>query len=179
KRYLQSASSRLFAVDRRLAFIVQVSNNTRMKPWVPLATVLAVLTSHWLAASAQSPQTDPFDFLRPTIQFSARDKRQLDDRGVVLRILPANGQELATMVAASLNISPDGFIAKVKNIVALKKGPNAPQIDKFSTPPAVEDLRSLSPDASDIGAIARCRPNRCPLKLGAGEIERLHRVAAA
>ena len=83
------------------------------------------------------------------------------------------------MVAASLNVSPDGFVAKVKNIVALKKGPNVPQIDKFSTPPAIEDLRNLTLDDSDIDAIARCRPTRCALKLNVGEIERLHRVAAA
>ena len=64
------------------------------------------------------------------------------------------------MVAASLNIGPDAFVAKVRNIVGLKKSPNVPQIDKFSNPPAIEDLRSLTLDASDIDAITRCRPAR-------------------
>jgi hypothetical protein len=82
------------------------------------------------------------------------------------------------MVAASLNIGPDAFVAKVRNIVGLKKSPNVPQIDKFSNPPAIEDLRSLTLDASDIDAITRCRPARCALKLNDAEIERLHRVAA-
>jgi hypothetical protein len=141
--------------------------------------VLVGLTGHWLAGAAQSQKADAFEFLRPTIQFSADDRRQLDERAVVLRILPASGQELATMVAASLNVGTDAFIAKVRNIVALKKGPHVPQIDKFSPTPVIEDLRQLTLDDSDINAIERCRPNRCALKLAADEIERLHRASAA
>jgi hypothetical protein len=159
----------------RLACIVHIVKTTEMRERV-LAVAAALLTSYCLTASAQSQRPDPFHFLRPTIQFSAEDRRQLDDRGVVLRILPASGQELATMVAASLNIGPEAFIAKVRNIGALKKGPNVPQIEKFSTPPKIEDLQQLTLDDSDIDAIARCRPTRCALKLTATEIERLHRA---
>jgi hypothetical protein len=157
---------------------VQVSYTTGMRLRVSIV-VLVALTGHWLAVSAQSPKADAFEFLRPTIQFSADDRRQLDERGVVLRILPASGQELATMVAASLNVGTDAFIAKVRNIVALKKGPQVPQIDKFSLTPAIEDLRQLTLDDSDINTIERCRPNRCGLKLNTDEIERLHRASAA
>jgi hypothetical protein len=138
-----------------------------------------VLTGHWLAVSAESQKTDPFEFLRPTIEFSANDKRQLDERGIVLRILPASGHELATMVAASLNIGPDAFVAKVRNMPALKKGPHVPQIEKFSASPVLEDLQHLTLDDSDLETIEGCRPNRCSLKLSSDEIERLHRARAA
>lgn len=141
--------------------------------------VCVALMGLWLTVSAQSQKADAFEFLRPTIQFSAADLRQLDERAVVLRILPASGQELATMVAASLNIGADAFVARVRNIVALKKGPHVPQIDKFSSSPVIEDLRQLTLDDSDINAIERCRPNRCALKLNPDEIERLHRAAAS
>jgi hypothetical protein len=145
---------------------------------IPLVAA-ALLMSHWLAASAQSLKPGPFDFLRPTVQFSADEKRQLDDRRVLLKILPASGHELATMAAASLNIGTDAFIAKVRNIAALKKGPNVPEIGKFSTLPTIGDLRNLTLDDSDLDAIESCRPNHCDLKLSAVEIERLHRAAAA
>jgi hypothetical protein len=141
--------------------------------------IAVVLTGHWLAASPGSPKPDPFDFLRPTIQFSADDKHQLDERGIVLKILPASGHELATMVAASLNTGPDAFVAKIRNMPALKKGPHVPQTEKFSASPAIEDLQHLSLDDSDIQTIEECRPNRCSLKLNADEIERLHRAQAA
>jgi hypothetical protein len=83
------------------------------------------------------------------------------------------------MAAASLNIGPDAFIAKVRNIVALKKGPHVPEMDKFSSPPTLADLQHLTLDDSDIDAIERCRANRCALKLNAAEIERLHRAGVA
>jgi hypothetical protein len=141
--------------------------------------IAVVLTGHWLAASNGSPKPDPFEFLRPAIQFSADDKHQLDERGIVLRILPASGHELATMVAASLNTTPDAFVAKIRNMPALKKGPHVPQIDKFSASPAIEDLQHLTLDDSDIQAIDECRPKSCGLKLNPDEIERLHRAQAA
>ena len=147
-----------------------------MRRLLPVAVAAALLTSHWLAASAQSPKTDPFEFLRPTIDISADDRRQLDDRAFVIRILPASGQELATMAAASLNIGPEAFLDRVRNIASLKKGPNVPQIERFSATPRIEDLQQLTLDPSDIEAIARCRPNRCALKLTANEIDRLHRA---
>ena len=141
--------------------------------------IAVVLTGHWLTASSDSPKPDPFEFLRPTIQFSADDKHQLDERGIVLKILPASGHELATMVAASLNTSPDAFIAKIRNMPALKKGPHVPQIEKFSATPAIEDLQHLTLDDSDIETIEECRPNHCSFKLNPDEIERLHRAQAA
>jgi hypothetical protein len=141
--------------------------------------IVVALMGHWLTASAESQKTDPFEFLRPTVQFTADDKRDLNDRQVLLKILPASGQELATMAAASLRISADVFIAKVRNIVALKKGEHVPEIAKFSTTPVIEDLQQLTLDDSDINAVARCRPNRCALKLSDEEIERLHRAAAS
>jgi len=148
--------------------------------WLRTSIVVCVaLTGYCLTVSAQPQKSDAFAFLRPTIQFSADDRRQLDERGVVLKILPASGQELATMVAASLNIGTEAFVAKVRNIVALKKGPHVPQIDKFSPTPVIEDLRQLTLDDSDINAIEHCRPNRCALKLNANEIERLHRASAS
>lgn len=138
--------------------------------------IAVLLTGQWLAASVAPQKTDPFDFLRPTIQFSADDKKALDERGIVLRMLPASGHELATMVATSLNIGPDVFVAKVRNIAALKRGPKVPQIEKFSASPTIEDLQHLTLDDSDLETIEHCRPNGCSLKLNSDEIERLHRA---
>src|SRR5262249_31778038 len=121
-----------------------------MRFGVPCFLIVIGLMGHWLAASAESQKTDPFEFLRPTVQFTSDGKRELDDRQVLLKILPASGQELATMAAASLRISADVFIAKVRNIVALKKSEHVPQIAKFSTPPVIEDLQQLTLDDSDI-----------------------------
>src|SRR5215471_4534526 len=177
-RYLQLKRPTWPAFARPIGLHRARRKDHRMRLRGPIVVAVA-LTGHWLAASADLPKPDPFEFLRPTIQFSSDDKRVLDERGIVLRILPASGHELATMVAASLNISPDGFIAKVRNMPALKKEAHVPQIEKFSATPALEDLQHLTLDDSDLGTIDGCRPNRCSLKLSADEIERLHRARAA
>jgi hypothetical protein len=126
---------------------------------IPIVVATALM-SHWLVVSAQSQKTDPFDFLRPTIELSANDRRQLDERGIILRMLPASGQELATMAAASLNIGPDAFVAKVRNIVTLKKAPCSSDGKVLI---AADDGGSSASyaDDSDIGAIERCQANRC------------------
>src|SRR5262249_60371499 len=51
-------------------------------------------------------------------------------------------------------------------------------ITNFYTPLLIEDHQQLTLDDSDISTIARCRPNRCALKLSDEEIERLHRAPA-
>src|SRR5580765_8187070 len=140
KRYLQLMASAAARVRPGIGLYRAGRKAAGMKFQIPVG-VAAALLSHWMAVSAQSAKADPFDFLRPTIEFSADDRRELDDRGIVLKILPASGHELATMVAASLNIGPEAFIAKVRNIAALKKGPSVPEIGKFSSSPAIGDLQ--------------------------------------
>jgi hypothetical protein len=122
------------------------------------------------------PQDHPFEFLGPTIQFSEDDRAALNRREIVLRILHAEGHELAVLTAGAIDITPGEFIASVRNIPALKKGSLVPQIGRFSPTPRLEDLQSLTLDDTDVDAIRRCRLDRCGLKLAPDEIARLHRV---
>jgi len=124
----------------------------------------------------QGSHDHPFEFLTPTIQFSDEDRATLNRREIVLRILHAEGHELAVLTAGAIDITPDEFIASVNNMPGLKKGPLVPQIGRFSSPPRLEDLQSLTLDDTDIAAIRRCQPDHCGLKLSDEEIERLQRV---
>ncbi len=131
---------------------------------------------------AHSPATepaDPFNFLGPTIQFSDDDRQKLDDREVVIRILPADGHELAAMAAATLDASPDAFVRSITNIVDLKKSPLTPQLGRFSPTPRLEDLRALTLEDVDAAEIRSCQPEHCGLKLEPGEIARLQRAMPA
>jgi hypothetical protein len=55
-----------------------------------LALGLVVLASSVSIAgsSAPLPLTDPFTLPRPTVQFDEHDRRDMDGRKIVLRILP-------------------------------------------------------------------------------------------
>ena len=137
---------------------------------------LIVLTSQWLMVSAQS-QKDLFEFLQPTVQFSVDEKRQLAQRNVIVKILPASGPELAAVAATALNIGPDVFVGKIRNIAQLKKSTKVPEIGRFSSPPSIDDLQQLTLDEVDLSTIDRCQPDRCSLKFNGTEIEQLKRAA--
>jgi len=132
------------------------------------------------ARLADEPHADPFAFLRPAIQFSDEERHRLDQREVVLRILPANGHELAVLAAGSLEVGADALVASVRDMPGLKRGAYVPQIGVFSSPPRLDDLRELTLDPGDLKAIKDCRPERpddCDLKLDAAEITRLQTAA--
>ncbi|PWT81292.1 MAG: hypothetical protein C5B57_10775 [Blastocatellia bacterium] len=122
---------------------------------------------------------DPFEFLHPTIRFSDEDRQRLDDRAVIVRILPASGRELAALAAASLNVGADALVSSVHSIAELKKSSFVPEIGRFSPTPRLEDLRNLTLDDDDVDEIAECRPQSCGLKLAPQEIGRLQRTIPA
>jgi hypothetical protein len=119
---------------------------------------------------------DPFGFLQPTIRFSENEKRTLDGRAVIVRVLPADGHELAALAAGAINVGPEALIASTKDIAGLKRSPVVPQVGRFSTPPQVDDLKELTLDDSDVDTILKCRPERCGLKLLPEEINRLRQA---
>ena len=82
-----------------------------------LVTVLLLATIPWSTTvqSSRSP-SHPLGFLHPLIQLSQADRQRIDGRGVIVRILPASGHELATFVAGSLSVGPDALLASVRNI---------------------------------------------------------------
>jgi hypothetical protein len=147
---------------------------------VALVTVLLVATIPWATTvqSSHSP-SHPFGFLHPLIQLSQEDRQRIDGRGVIVRILPASGRELATLVAGSLSVGPDALLASVRNITELKKSSLVPQIGRFAAEPRLEDLATLTLDDVDFNEIRRCRPQRCGLKLASEEIARLQQTTAA
>src|SRR2546430_2174563 len=97
--------------------------HTRFAPLVAL-----LILAGPLAGAQPGTEPDPFAYLQPTIQFSDAEKRRLDERLVVIKILPASGHELAALAAGSLNVGPDAFVASVRSVVDLKRGQYVPEI---------------------------------------------------
>jgi hypothetical protein len=140
-----------------------------------------LLTVRAAAPLAAESHNGPFAFLAPAIQFTDDERRRLDRRDVVLRILPASGHELAVLAAGSLEVGSDALVASIRDMPGLKRGAYVPQIGVFSTPPQVNDVRDLTLDPADMKAIRNCQPQRpddCDLKLESNEIARLQQAAA-
>jgi hypothetical protein len=144
---------------------------------VTLASVI-LLSPTAIAVADRHVRENPFRFLEPAVQISGDEQSTMDQRGVLLRILPASGHELAVLAAGLINVTPDDFIASVRDIAALRRSSLVPQIGRFSVEPRLEDVRELTLDDVDIDEIRRCRPERCGLKLTPEEIGQLQRAAA-
>lgn len=132
-----------------------------------------------LVSASAPPAGDTFRFLQPAIRFSDEDWHTLDDGEVVVKILPANGQELAAMAAASIEAGPDALVRSINNIVELKRSRLVPQLGRFSPQPRIEDLNALTIDDADVADIRHCEPGHCGLQLEPDEISRLQQAVAA
>jgi hypothetical protein len=130
-----------------------------------------------IAQSHAAPaRQDVFSFLSP-IQIGGHDREQLARGETIAKTLPARGRAVAVLAAGSTTATAEALLGKVRDIVGLKKSPMVPEIGRFSAEPQLRDLAALTLDPDDIRVITRCRADDCDLKLSAGEIERLQRVA--
>jgi hypothetical protein len=144
-----------------------------------LVVVVIVAGPTGTATGEGSAAGDPFAFLRPSIQISESERRKIDGGEVVVKILPGREREVAVFAAGTLQAGGDTLVRRVRDIVDLKKSSYVPAIARFSDPPDMTDLSALILDDVDLRAIQDCRPGDCDVKLGAGDIERLHEVIAA
>ena len=65
----------------------------------------------------------------------------------------------------SIAVPSARFLERFGDIERFEKGPGIPQIGRFSNPPRLEDLRSLTLPARDVAGLAECSPGDCGVKL--------------
>lgn len=137
--------------------------------------LVVVLLLEIIPSGAGAVSGSPFRWLAPEVTVSGAELRRLEGDGVV-KTLPSRKGELAVFTATRLNASPDVFVAWIRRIDALKRGPAIPAVGRFSDPPTLRDLDGLVLDQRDLDAIRQCRPGDCKVKLSAEEIEMIRRV---
>ena len=128
---------------------------------------------------AQESRSNPFEFLAPWVVVSEADRARLDRDQVLARTLSGRDGQLAVFVATRLNAQPDALVAWTRAIAELKRSKFVLAVGRFSDPPLLSDLDTLTLDQRDLDAIQRCRPSDCGLKLSAADIEALTAVVAA
>jgi hypothetical protein len=141
---------------------------------------LLILTSCVLAAPlvelAQTPQPEPYTFLRNQLAFSRAELLTLENGKTIIRLPKTpESREVAAFAITRLDVPGDFFLEKVRDIVSFKKSEHVLQIGKFSSPPRLEDLAGLSVDQVDVDAIKACRVKACDVKMPAEFIERFRK----
>lgn len=133
-----------------------------------------------MAASGQvglSPE--PFHFFRPPVTVSTQEAARLSGGETLVKpVAPADGQ-VAIFSASRAEVTGDRLIRWVRRIEAMKAGPYAPAIARFSDPPRLSDLAALDLDASELDDLRDCRPGSCALKLSETEMATLVPLARA
>ena len=120
---------------------------------------------------------DPFAWLQPVVTIDAASHARLDRGDVIVRVLPATDGELAVFAAARLNADGEALGTWAASIAQFKKSPYVQKVQRFSDPPAFEDLQSMALDDDDLEDVRRCTSGECNVKLSAEEMTLLRQTA--
>jgi hypothetical protein len=155
---------------------VVVASSTRFpRPAMLVAAVLAsaIVAGPSLAALAPPP-------LPPTLVrhlqgegFSAADLAAIAEGTAVARGLPRPDRDEAGAIGVvRINLSPDAFMARFRDIVRFERGGGVDAVGRFSTPAVVADLDGYVLPAEDALDLEGCALDDCSVNLSAEQIQR-------
>jgi len=108
--------------------------------------------------------------------FSADQITALERGDVVVKIIPANDQrEVAVCGVMDVPSDPETALKAFQLTLSQLKQKSSLQSGRFSTPPRVEDLGSLTLSDRDIEDLKTCSVGDCKLKLSAAMIRRFQK----
>jgi len=136
-----------------------------------VAVVLGVST-------VSDPRGDPFDFFGPSVVVSLEERAALERGAPLVLVLNTEGHELAVFSGIEVDnrVTSDRVIAWMHDVAEFRKSSFVLAVRRFSNPPRIEDLDTLTLDDGDFKDLEECRPGNCGLKLSAAEMRALQRV---
>jgi len=139
---------------------------------------LMVIASYFAVSTPlrQPSLPEPQTFLRNKLAFTAGEFSALENGQIVVRLpKTTETREVAVFAIGRLDVPAEFFLKRMRDIVNFKKSDNVLQIGKFSDPPRLEDLASLTLDHAEVESMRRCRVNQCDFKMSASTIERFRK----
>jgi hypothetical protein len=123
-------------------------------------------------SSAQTADPDLRNVLTQRAAFSADQIAALERSELVVKLIPANDQrEVAVCGVIELPSDPETALKAFQLSSSQLKQKSILQSGKFSNPPRVEDLGSLTLSDRDIEDLKKCTVGECKLKLSAAMIQ--------
>jgi len=151
-------------------------------PWTRpsrrLVLVAAALASATVAGPSLAALAPPP--LAPTLVrhlqaegFSAADLTAIADGTAVARGVPrAERDEAGAIGVVRINLSPDAFLARFRDIVRFERGGGVESVGRFSTPAVMADLDGFVLPAEDALDLQDCALDDCSVNLSAEQIQR-------
>lgn len=151
---------------------------TTLERALAYAAAIAGIVAGIQAGGTSTLRTDPFAFFEPHVVVGAADRERLERGDVVVRILPSRNGQLGVFAASRFNGPAEALVTWTRAIAELKQSRFVLAVQRFSDPPALEDLDAMALDEGDVEAVRRCRIGDCGVKLAAQEIESLRAAGA-
>jgi hypothetical protein len=124
----------------------------------------------------QTPQLEPYTFLRTQLSFSSAELLTLENGKVIVKLpKPPVTREVAAFAIARVDVTGEFFVERIRDIVNFKRSEHVLQIGKFSDPPRLEDLAGLTLDQDDIDGIKACRLKNCDFKMSSQYMDRFRK----
>jgi hypothetical protein len=141
----------------------------------PLAwAVVGALVGMVVAAEPPSRPREPHTLLGNHLGFGAAELQDLErGRPIKRSLAPSDPREIALAGAVRLEVPRAYFLDRFRDIVDFKRAPRVLQVGRFSDPPRLEDVRSLTLPDTEVEDLRRCRVGDCNVKLPASVIRRL------
>ncbi|HUL79341.1 MAG TPA: hypothetical protein VL691_18900 [Vicinamibacteria bacterium] len=142
---------------------------------------LALMAASVLCAAgslfAQPSEPPPRPFLRKVIQLDDQKLAAIEKGEVVTKPLATTDKpEIAAFGVVKTAGTPDLLLRLAKDIKRFRQVPQIPQMGLFSNPPKLDDLKGLTHPPDDIGALKRCKPGSCDVKLGTAALEKVAKL---
>ncbi len=110
------------------------------------------------------------------VNLTRDDYKRLLQGEPVTTLLPGDAsKEVAIFGAVWINAPISAYVAAVKDIEQLEKGPNFLVTKKISNPPRLEDFAQLTLSPEDVRDLKSCEVGDCELKLGENALQRIRK----
>lgn len=137
-----------------------------------LAVMLLARGVAWHPAA--QPDPDPLSLLSPFVELSRGERARLAEGEIVVKSLESRDpSQLAIFLGTRIAITPERFVAKIRDSARLWRGPSTPRTGSFSSPVRPSDVAELTLPDGDLEALRACEPGACGVKLTAAEIARV------
>jgi hypothetical protein len=113
------------------------------------------------------------EYVKQHVDLTPENHKQLLQGEPVTRLLPGDAsKEVAIFGAVWINAPISTYLARVRNIEQLERGPSFLVTKKIGNPPRLEDFAQLTLPPEDVRDLKSCKVGDCELKLGEDALHR-------
>ena len=141
-----------------------------------LCVLLLFIVPAFSTAATKSFPGELRSFLVKQIQLNEKELAAIQSGQSIVKTLPtARPEEIAIFGTVYMDVSPEYYLARFRDIVKFESGPGVLQNGAFSTPPRLSDVSNLRWENDDLEKIRDCKPDDCTARLPGGNVTQFHK----